>query len=53
MKQFQHVPEFTSQMLYKIMRILIIALTSFEDAKLIDMQFWRFNMGAAELAWYF
>ena len=36
LKQFQHVPEFTSQLLCKILRMLIIALTCFDDAKLVD-----------------
>ena len=53
LKQFQHVPEFTSQLLCKILRMLITALTCFEDAKLIDRQFWRFSVGTSELAWDF
>ena len=52
-KQFQHVPEFTSQLLCKILRMLITALTCFEDAKLVDRQFWRFSGGTSELAWDF
>ena len=36
LKQFQHVLEFTSQLLCKILRMLITALTCFEDAKLVD-----------------
>ena len=53
LKQFQHVPEFTSQLLCKILRMLITALTCFEDAKLVDRQFWRFSVGTSELAWDF
>ena len=33
--------------------MLIIALTCFEDAKLVDRQFWRFSVGTSELAWDF
>ena len=36
LKQFQHVPEFTSQLLYKILMMLITTLTCFDDAKLVD-----------------
>ena len=53
LKQFQHIPKFTSQLLCKILRMLITALTCFEDAKLVDMQFWRFSVGTSELAWDF
>ena len=35
------------------MQMPITALTSFEDAKLIDRQFWRFSVGTVELAWDF
>ena len=35
------------------MRMLITALTCFDDAKLIDRQFWRFNFKLAGLAWDF
>ena len=34
-------------------QIEVIALTSFEDAKLINRQFWRFSVGTTELAWDF
>ena len=47
LKQFQHVPEFTSQLLCKILRMLITALTCFEYAKLVDRQFWRFSVGTS------
>ena len=53
LKQFQHVPKFTSQLLCKILMMLITALTCFDDAKLVDKQFWRFNVGTSELAWDF
>ena len=33
--------------------MLITALTCFDDAKLVDRQLWRFNVGTAELAWDF
>ena len=53
LKQFEHVPEFTSQLLCKILRMLITALTCFEDAKLVDRQFWRFSVSTSKLAWDF
>ena len=53
MKTYEHVPDFGFQLLCKIMRMLITTLESFEDAKLIDRQFWRFSFGTAELAWNF
>ena len=53
LKQFKHVPEFTIQLLCKILRMLITALTCFDDAKLVDKQLWRFNVGTSELAWDF
>ena len=33
--------------------MLITTLTCFEDAKLVDRQFWRFSVGTSELAWDF
>ena len=33
--------------------MLITALTCFEDAKLVDGQFWRFSVGTSKLAWDF
>ena len=33
--------------------MLITSLTCFDDAKLVDIQFWQFNVGTAELAWDF
>ena len=53
LKLFQYVSEFTSQMLCKIMRMLITTLICFEDAKAVDRQFWRFNFGSTKLAWDF
>ena len=33
--------------------MLVTCLTGFDDAKLIDKQFWKFNFGVAQLAWDF
>ena len=53
LKKFQHVPKFTSQLLCKILRMLITTLTCFDDAKLVDIQFWQFNVETSKLAWDF
>ena len=53
LKLYHHVSKFKSQLLCKIMRMLVTTLTSFKDAKLIDRQFWRFSVRTAELAWDF
>ena len=50
-KLFERVPDFTCQLLVKILRMLYVCRTGFEDAKLIDRQFWKFMMGTRELAW--
>lgn len=52
-KLFERVPDFTCQLLVKILCMLYVCLTGFEDAKLIDQQFWKFMMGTRELAWEF
>ena len=52
-KLFERVPDSTCQIFIKILRMLYVCLTGFEDAKLIDRQFWKFMMGTRELAWEF
>ena len=50
---FERVLDFTCLLLVKILRMLFICLTAFEDAKIVDRQFWKFDVGVQDLAWDF
>lgn len=52
-KLFKRVPDYTCHFLVKILRMIYVCLTVFEEAKKRDRTFWKFNMGTRELAWDF
>ena len=52
-KYFEQVPDYTCQFFVKILRMIYVCLTGFEDAKKVDRMFWKFNMGTRELTWDF